>query len=78
MKCTTISNFFIKPLKKLFMEKEYEYGVCDGGHARRHIRKGNVQHVAWEMGDDGNEFVVWVDLDPSYWDGFEIKTYRTE
>lgn len=54
----------------------WEYGICNGTHARRHRFKKNVQFIIFKKGDQkyvdgiGHTEDKWVNFDSSWWDGF--------
>lgn len=68
-----ILNFILTKLKK---NSFYEYGICNGRKARRHIIKKNVQFILFYKGDQkyvdgiGHKKDKWVNFDSSWWDGF--------
>jgi hypothetical protein len=52
---------------------QWEYGVCRDKMARRHLKKGNVQFILWEAGEQGHQEPYWHDFDSSWWPQFEPK-----
>lgn len=55
--------------RKRFPE-QYEYGVCNGRPARRSVKRGNVQFVLWEAGEQGHAVDCWHNFDSSWWPKF--------
>jgi hypothetical protein len=47
------------------------YGTCRGRLARKHRKKGNVQFVLWEAGQQGHTEDYWHNFDSRWWNGFE-------
>lgn len=67
----------IKFIKKFFSKKEkieWEYGTCNGGVARRHITKGNVQFILWKAGENRHKEDYWHDMGSSWWVQFKPNT----
>jgi hypothetical protein len=54
-------------------QSEWEYGTAcvDGRKARRHRKRGNVQFVLWNAGEQGHIEDYWHDLDYSWWKTFK-------
>jgi hypothetical protein len=54
---------------------EWEYGICNGRTARRHLQEKNVEFVLWKKGDQSYDGIghtedQWYDMDPTWWPGF--------
>lgn len=55
----------------LFKKKpEWIYGTCNGLHARRHCKKGNVQMLLHKAGEHGQKEDFWHDFDRTWWSFF--------
>ena len=50
---------------------EWIYGTCNGKHARRHRKKGNVQMLLWPAGERGHKEDYWHNFDSSWWPQFQ-------
>jgi hypothetical protein len=59
------------PQLKIFKRKNrWEYGWVKDRWARRHTKKGNVQFILWQAGEQGWMHDKWADFDKSWWADF--------